>query len=54
MSRPRPRSTDVSGALCEKLEDGALRAFRNQVTAQAGKALTEAEAELLADLSRDL
>jgi uncharacterized protein len=45
---------DVADALCEKLEEGALRAFRNQVDAQTGKAFTDAEAEILIDLSRDL
>jgi PKD domain len=45
---------DVADALCEKLEDGALGAFRNHVVAQAGKAFTQAEAEILVDLSREL
>jgi hypothetical protein len=45
---------DVADALCEKLEEGALRAFRNQVDAQTGKAFTSAEAELLIELSREL
>ena len=45
---------DVAAALCEKLEDGALRAFRNHVVAQAGKAFTQAEAQILVDLSREL
>jgi uncharacterized protein len=45
---------DVADALCDKLEDGALRAFRNQVDAQTGKAFTNAEAEILIELSREL
>jgi PKD domain len=45
---------DIANALCEKLEDGALRAFRSQVDAQTGKAFTNAEAEILKELSREL
>jgi hypothetical protein len=45
---------DVADLLCEKLEEGAIRAYRNQVVAQSGKAFTESEAEFLVALSGDL
>ena len=44
----------VADSLCEKLADGAFAAYRNQVAAQAGKAFTRAEAQVLQRLSRDL
>jgi hypothetical protein len=45
---------DIANALCGKLEDGAIRAYRNQVTAQSGKAFTANEAEILRALALDL
>ncbi len=58
----------VASALCDKLEaaeaaaaagdtrgrDGALRAYRNQLSAQSGKSVTPADAAHLAALSRTL
>jgi uncharacterized protein len=45
---------DIAASLCEKLDDGAIRAYRNQVSAQSGKAFTAEEAEILIALARDL
>ena len=44
----------VAHSMCEKLEDGAIKAYINQVEAQAGKSLTQAQAELLIRLARAL
>ena len=45
---------DVADALCEKLGDGALRAFRNQVDAQTGKAFTAGSRDPETSLARAL
>ena len=42
----------IAHSMCEKLADGAINAYINQVEAQAGKALTHAQAELLIRLAR--
>jgi hypothetical protein len=44
----------ISHALCQKLDAGSLRAFVNQVTAQAGKALSDDEARILIGLAARL
>ena len=38
-------------ALCDKLADAAFGAYRNQLDAQSGKALSAADAALLKSLS---
>jgi hypothetical protein len=43
-----------TNALCDKLENGAIRAYRNQVSAQSGEASTANEAEILRALALDL
>ena len=40
--------------MCAKLENGSIKAYINEVEAQAGKSLTQAQAELLIRLARSL
>ena len=44
----------VAHSMCEKLESGSIKAYINEVEAQAGKSLTQAQAELLIRLARSL
>jgi hypothetical protein len=54
LTREYSSKPGVAEALCEMLAEGALRAYRNLVEAQTGKAFTEAEAEGLRSLSREV
>ena len=44
----------VAGSLCAKLRHGQLRAFRNELSAQRGKHIPAAKADVLIALSRSL
>ena len=44
----------VAHSMCAKLESGSIKAYINEVEAQAGKSLTQAQAELLIRLARSL
>ena len=68
LTRTLVQKAGVADGLCDKLataaaadargdtttRDGALNAYRNQLDAQSGKSVTEADAALLASLSRSL
>jgi endonuclease/exonuclease/phosphatase family metal-dependent hydrolase len=46
--------TGIATALCDKLRDGEISAYRKQLEAQSGKTLTAAQAELLSRLAGSL
>jgi hypothetical protein len=54
LTRTLVTKAGIGQALCDKLADGAFKAYRNQLDAQSGKAISAADAALLKSLSLEL
>jgi hypothetical protein len=54
LTRTLVTKAGVAQGLCDKLADGAFKAYRNQLDAQSGKAISASDAALLKSLSLEL